>query len=280
MRFASHLGYLSPDLPLFRDSAEDPGPRAQIAFAAGLGLAGVQYPWAINRPPEEVAEVRSALMEFGLEAGCIVASPFDALTTPLWMKDDPASRNELFGYFRRALYLAGELGSRIVAVLIAGEGAIAQPTLVANLRSAGDLASAVGVTIGIEPMIVFPGMLLRSMADAISLIRAVDHPAVKLIFDTGHVVDMGEDVLAQFAVAFDDVCLLQFADMPGRVEPGAGDGAIDFVALTAEAARRGYDGLIELEHGWAEPGRAGETRGIALLRGIDRSAAVAVGVNS
>ena len=43
LRYASHLGYRSPETPLFACSARDSGPLAQVDFAAELGLAGVQY---------------------------------------------------------------------------------------------------------------------------------------------------------------------------------------------------------------------------------------------
>jgi hydroxypyruvate isomerase len=134
----------------------------------------------------------------------------------------------------------------------------------------GDLAAETGVTVGVEPMISLPGMLLRTFAEGVELVRAVHHPAVQLIFDTGHVTAMGDPLTASFIAAYDDICRLQLADMPGRVEPGSGQ--IDFVPLLAHAIRQGYSGLVDLEHDWATPGEAAERRGIGQLAAIDAAA--------
>src|SRR3546814_12028213 len=63
-----------------------------------------------------------------------------------------------------------------------------------NLRQAADLAARGEVTLGIEPMVAVPGMLLQSAYSAADLVRRVNHPAVGLIFTTGHVADLDGDV--------------------------------------------------------------------------------------
>jgi len=61
LRLASHLGYLSVDEPLFRDSVGSLDPVAHIEFAARIGFQGVLYPWVASRPEEEVVRVAAAL---------------------------------------------------------------------------------------------------------------------------------------------------------------------------------------------------------------------------
>src|SRR3546814_9844459 len=55
-----------------------------------------------------------------------------------------------------------------------------------NLRQAADLAARGEVTLGFEPMVAVPGMLLQSAYSAAELVSRVNHPADGLIFDTGH----------------------------------------------------------------------------------------------
>src|SRR5262249_33309451 len=121
--------------------------------------------------------------------------------------------------------------------------------------------------LAVEPMIALPDMLLRTFAEAVDLIRAAGHPALKLIFDTGHVFDMGDPVSQTYVEAYDDIALLQLADMPGRVAPGTG--AIDMVHIIVHAMRRGYSGLVDLEHGWSHPGKAAEQEGLERLAQIE-----------
>jgi hydroxypyruvate isomerase len=61
--------------------------------------------------------------------------------------------------------------------------------------------------------------------------------------------------------------LIQIADAPGRIEPGAGK--LDIVSAMAEAVRRGYSGLVDLEHLWVSPTLEGEAAGLARIRQFD-----------
>jgi hydroxypyruvate isomerase len=51
LRYAAHLGFRSPDAPLFPASAGASDPLTQIEFAASIGFAGIQDPWFATRPP-------------------------------------------------------------------------------------------------------------------------------------------------------------------------------------------------------------------------------------
>ncbi|GGC03586.1 hypothetical protein GCM10011494_22580 [Novosphingobium endophyticum] len=57
---------------------------------------------------------------------------------------------------------------------------------------------------------------------------------------------------------------VQIADMPGRVEPGAG--AIAFAPVMAALARIGRKGLVEAEFNPARAGCEGEQEALAALR--------------
>ena len=103
--------------------------------------------------------------------------------------------------------------------------------------------------------------------------RAVDRPAVRLIFDTAHVQAMDFDAAAQLESAWDAIEIVQIADHPGRNEPGTG--SVDFERLFGVLGARGYRGLVELEHGWRAPGAESERRGIATLQRLDAIAAAA-----
>src|SRR3546814_19249054 len=113
-------------------------------------------------------------------------------------------------------------------------------------------------------------MLLQSAYSAAELVSRVNHPAVGLIFDTGHVSAMDGDVLKAQRELEHVVCAYQLADMPDRVEPGSG--GLDFVPLLTRLISRGHHGLVELEHGWSEAAAATETSGIERLSETDGKA--------
>jgi hydroxypyruvate isomerase len=218
--------------------------------------------------------VKAALQETGLECGCIVATPRAAVMESLWVADGADAQARLLDHVTTSLWVAKELGSSSLAVLLRGDGQTAvnvqRRRAIDRLRTTADLAATAGISLAIEPMIVLPDMLLRNFADGVEFIRSVAHPAVKLIFDTGHVTQMGDPLLPTYIEAYDDIGTLQLADMPGRVEPGAGE--INFVPLLAHAIHRGYSGLVDLEYHWSEAGEGGERRGIEALAAIDAEA--------
>jgi hydroxypyruvate isomerase len=252
-------------------------PVAHTEFAAGLGFGGVLYPWATQRPTTEVQAVASATRKHGLTGGCIVFAPLAVALTPVWVTTDAAVRTQLLGHVDHACRLAEILRSRVIAVIVKGESgrsAVEQlDALVLNLRWAAEQVQQFGCTLGLEPLAGIDDMLPRSYAEGHAVIKRVSHPNAKLIFDTGHAELLDGLTVQLFREVYDEVCLLQLSDQPGRVEPGAG--RIDFVSLLVDARRRGYSGLIELEHGWSEAGEAGEALGLLRLREIDAIAGAA-----
>lgn len=274
LRYAPHLGYLSP-VPQFVQSVGSSDPYDHARFARDQGFAGLFHPWAGSAAPQQLDQFRKGLDEFQLEGGTLAYAPIEEALKPFWVSADGADRDRLMDFVASSVALAGTVGSRTIAVLVMaaeGVGTAAQLDNAAeNLRRAADIAARGDVTLGIEPMIVVPGMLLQSAYSAAELISRVDHPAVGLIFDTGHISDMDGDVLKAQQELEDLVCAYQLADMPGRTEPGSG--SLDFVPLLARLIGQGHRGLVELEHGWSDDAAATELDGIERLRAIDARAA-------
>lgn len=270
LRYAPHLGYAPPDKLLFRELA-GPNRENHVRFAAQQGMAGVLYPWAADSPPEERESVRIALQQTNLQCSCIVSVPFSAILDPIWVSGSISAKPDWRQYLQRSIQVAKDLGSGCLAVLIRADPEQSRPhqirTATDRLRQAADIAASHGLILCVEPMIALPDMLLRTFGEGVDLVRSAAHPALKLIFDTGHVFQMGDPVSTTYIEAYDDIALLQLADMPGRVEPGAG--TIDMVQIIAYAIRRGYRGLVDLEHGWSDPSPSGEQEGLSRLAQIE-----------
>jgi hydroxypyruvate isomerase len=276
LRYAPHLGYRPPFQPLFAATVGSDDPVAHVKFAAEQGFAGVLYAAARARPPEEQQRVGAALAAHGMEAGCILYTTFDQLRNTSWGTDSAEARAWIAAELGQAIAAAQRVGARRLAVL--GGADPQRPrdqqlaALVRNLRHAGDIAARAGVTLCLETLSrkAIPDMLLQHMPDALAAVRAADHPAVQLIFDTSHVQIMDGDLLFHLEQAWDHVAIVQLADNPGRIEPGSGE--INFETVLRWLARRGYRGLVELEYGWQVPGAESERRGLETLRRLDAAA--------
>lgn len=276
LRYAPHLGYRPPFEPLFAATVGSHDPLAQIAFAADQGFAGVLYAAGRSRPVAEQQRVGEALAAQGMEAGCLLYTSFDQLRNTSWATDSDEARRWIASEVQQAIETARRIGARRLAVLggadpqqpLAGQHA----AFIENLRRAADIAAHAGITLCLETLsrTSIPDMLLGHMPDAVAVVRAVDHPAVRLIFDTSHVQIMDGDLLVHLGQAWDHVEIVQLADHPGRLEPGTGE--IDFERVLRFLAQRGYAGLVELEHGWQVPGALSERRGLERLRQLDAAA--------
>lgn len=274
LRWAPHTGVRPDDrTPLFRHLAGD-DPVDHIRFGAAQGMAGILDVWAPDRPPAQISAIAATLAETGLESGCVVSLPLARFMMPLWVSESGESLAELTEHIDRSLRVAGELGSRALAVVLFEDGETApaqqRQRAIERLRRQADTAFRQGVTLAIEPIGGLPRMLLRSFDEAIDLVRQAAHPGVKLMFDTAHVTAMGANLVESYVEAFDDIAVLQLSDMPGFVEPGAGE--LDMVGLLGNAIAKGFSGLVELECFWSEPGAEGERLGLDRLREVDSRA--------
>ncbi len=92
-------------------------------------------------------------------------------------------------------------------------------------RELGRLADEAEIDFVIEPLntvVDHPGYVLHHSRDAFQLIRAIDHPRVRLLYDIYHMATMGESVLTDLQENIDMIGYIHVADAPGRHEPGSG----------------------------------------------------------
>jgi hydroxypyruvate isomerase len=90
-----------------------------------------------------------------------------------------------------------------------------------------------------------PGVPFGKAADTLALVKAVDHPRVRMMLDLYH-AQIGEGNLIELiGKAFPYLGEVQVADVPGRCEPGTGE--INYPAIAAVLRKHGYDGTVDLE---------------------------------
>jgi hydroxypyruvate isomerase len=282
LRFTSHLGYRPPFRMQFAHTVGSSDAVAHVELAAKLGMAGVLYPWAMSRAKSEVDAVGKTLEEHGLVTSAIVGVPAAEVGTGLWTDPSRNVEAQLERHTRLACRIANGLGSGVIAALVCDPDP--EPDLrlglevaAARLSRMADIAADHGLLIGIEPMVSVPTSIIRTTQGAVELVEASGHEAVGIVFDTGHVAGMGDDLRAAFDAAYDHMVIAQLADWPGRVEPTAA--TLDLVSIGAELVRRGWHGLVDLEHGWASDTPEGEAAGLGRIERFDAAIqrAVAVG---
>jgi hydroxypyruvate isomerase len=272
LRFAPHIGLTSLDTPLFKDSAGSIDPVVQIDYIASLGFAGIEDNLFKLRSANEQERIGAALSRHDLEMGCFVGNA-DAWNAPLWGRSDDDARAKLTADLASSVDAAQRVGGRYLTTISGRDPAVPlwlqHQMMVENLKRLAPVAEKAGLIFGIEPTNEqgFPGMLVHHVADAYAIVKAVDSPAVRLVFDAFHVQVMDGDLIRNLDRTYDAIGIVQIADNPDRLEPGTGE--INFVNLFRHLVAKGYDGLVELEHANSIAGIAGEQSSLEMLRAIN-----------
>ena len=117
-----------------------------------------------------------------------------------------------------------------------------------NLKHASDVAEKSGVNIVIEPidLIENPTIFLTSVHEGFEIVRAVNRPNVKVLYDFYHEQRGGGNLIEKLEQNIDWVGLVHIADVPGRHEPGTGE--IDYANVYRSLGRLRYTRFIGMEY--------------------------------
>jgi hydroxypyruvate isomerase len=117
-----------------------------------------------------------------------------------------------------------------------------------NLKRASDVAAESGTNIVIEPidLIENPTIFLTTVSDGFEIVRAVNRPNVKVLYDFYHEQRGGGNLIEKLEKNIDWVALIHIADVPGRHEPGTGE--IDYTNIYRSLGNLNYNGFIAMEY--------------------------------
>lgn len=213
----------------------------RIRAAADDGVTAVEM-WGWRE--HDLSAIGRALAQTSTTLTALVTDPLSRLV-------DPEAAGVWLGDLGESVAVAADLGAPYL-VVIAGDALPAVPrehqhlAVLDALRRAADIVSATPVTLLLEPLnSVFTRSYLDRTAEAVELVRAVDSPSVRVLYDLYHSLVMGEDARATLTGRMDRVAHIQFADLPARSQPGTG--TVDWPAMCALLRELGYAGRIGLE---------------------------------
>ena len=209
---------------------------------AALGYdAAETYKWK----DLDLDEVRRTLDETGVELLSMCTTEF-RLT-------DPAYRTLWLEGLRESCIAANKLGvRRLITQVGADTGAPREEqhaSIVAGLKAAAPILDEYGVTIMIEPLNTYvnhPGYYLWSAVEAFEIIREVDHPLVKVIYDIYHQQVMEGNIIPNITANLDCIAHLHAAGHPGRNELQYGEN--DYRVIMRAVDQAGYTGAMGLEY--------------------------------
>jgi hydroxypyruvate isomerase len=212
----------------------------RLEYVADLGFGAFEFYEREGKDMNITLALKSALR---LEVAAFVGSAAAAA--------DPSQRQQFIDDVSRAAALAIDLscsnlivhsGPALPNLSYADQRAI----LVETLSAAAEVANDADVTLVLEPVNRHdhPGTFLSSSDEGFAIVREVNSPGVRLLFDAYH-QQISEGNLSQRIIAnLDMIGHIHVADVPGRHEPGTGEINYEHIfGLLREHNYRGYVGL-------------------------------------
>ena len=148
--------------------------------------------------PVQTQAVKSELQQWGMrnviETGARFLLDTQRKHFPTLLSSHSADRQRRIGYLKYCIDLAAELNSDCVSLWsgISDDQVELEhglERLAHSLQPVLDHAAAAGVVIGFEPE---PGMFIDTMSSFFRLLSWIDHPALKVTMDLGHLFCQGE----------------------------------------------------------------------------------------
>ena len=226
-------------------------------FARSLGYEGLEVaPFTLADSAEQVspqrrAELRRQAESRGVEVlglhWLLVKPPGLYITHP-----DATVRRRTADYFRQLVDLCADLGGKVMVIgspkqrsLLPGvtrDQALAYAVEV--FRPSLDPAACRGVTLAFEPLGPAETDFVNTVAEAIELVRQINHPAFRLNIDVKAMSSEPRPVPDVVRAAKGHVAHVQVND-PNLLGPGMGD--VKYEPIIAALREIGYDGWLSVE---------------------------------
>jgi D-psicose/D-tagatose/L-ribulose 3-epimerase len=233
---------------LWSTDVSEPSYDAVFERLQQLGFDGVEIP-IFDREVDKYAELGERLERLGLERLAVAVRGGDE--NPI--SADPAERANAVAATKAnldsaaalgATLLCGPLGAPLGVFSGAGPTAEEKARSVEYLREVGAHADERGVTIALEYLNRFEMYLTNSAADLAALVREVDQPRVRMMYDTFH-AHIEEKDPREALRSCADVLVHVHVSENDRSTPGTGQ--VDWDATFDGLREIGYDEWIVVE---------------------------------
>jgi hydroxypyruvate isomerase len=225
----------------------------KLAKAAEAGIQSVELVSEhVSWPDADVERYKSLAQSYGLGMDALL-SQTDWVHRPVSMVN-PAHREAFLKDVRDAIVWAKKLNVPQVIVLSGNE----QPgmtreaqhsSMVESGKRAAEIAKDADIKLILENLnsrVNHKGYFLTSAKAALQVVKEVDSPHFRLLFDIYHEHVQNGNVIPAIAEAVSYVSVFHVADAPGRHDPGTGEMKWDDIYRAIGKAQ--YAGYIALEY--------------------------------
>jgi len=245
----------------------------QLRWMHDQGFRSLEDNGMRGRPVAEQERIGKELARLGMRMGVFVLNPETAWTTT-FAAGEASFRESFLKDVDASIEVAKRVNAKWATVVMGTVAPRLEPEYqtangVEILRAAAERLERAGLVMVLEPLNRrdHPNLFLTRIPQAFQICRAVDSPSCKILFDIYHQQITEGNLIPNFDAAWSEVAYVQVGDNPGRKEPTTGE--INYANVFAHLKRKGFTGVVGMEHGNSKPGPDGEMAVVAAYRAVD-----------
>ena len=266
-----NLNY-APHFGMFRESAPG-GPLNELDFMAEQGFKSMEDNGMKGRTVEMQNQIASKMQQHGMTMGVFVAHTI-YWTEPNLTSGNKDKRAEFLKEIEESVEVAKRVNAKWMTVVpgfvdLRKDMGYQTANVVESLKQACDILEPHGLTMVLEPLNKrdHPGLFLSEAGQAYEVCKAVDSPSCKILFDIYHQQITEGNLIPNIDAAWEEIAYFQVGDNPGRKEPTTGE--INYLNVFKHIHSKGFNGVVGMEHGNSQSGKAGEMAVIEAYRKSD-----------
>ncbi|MAH82222.1 MAG: xylose isomerase [Flavobacteriaceae bacterium] len=266
LNYAPHIG-------MFRNHAGE-NPIDQLNFMADQGFVAFEDNDMRIRDIKLQNEMAETMTKRNIQMGVFVAHKI-YWNKPNLASGDQSMREEFLNYIKKSITVAKRVNAKWMTVVpghvdLSQNLAFQTAHVVESLKQASALLEPHGIIMVLEPLNFrdHPGLFLTESPQAYEICKSVNSPSCKILFDIYHQQIQEGNLIPNIEKCWDEIGYFQIGDNPGRNEPTTGE--INYKNIFKYIHKKGFDGILGMEHGNSIKGKKGELDVIEAYRSVDQ----------
>ena len=266
-----NLNY-APHFGMFKHSAGE-DLIDQLNFMADEGFTAFEDNNLKKRSISDQNKIASTLTKRNLRMGVFVAHSI------YWKEPNLASgnidkREEFLKEIRESVEVAKRVNAKWMTVVpgykdLRLKDSYQQTNVIDSLKYACDILEPHDLTMVLEPLNFrnHPGLFLTESPQAFEICKAINSKSCKILFDIYHQQIQEGNLIPNIDLCWDEISYFQIGDNPGRNEPTTGE--INYKNIFKFIYKKGFKGILGMEHGNSIKGKIGEKQLIESYKSVD-----------
>lgn len=245
----------------------------QLNFMADNGFKAFEDNGMKNRSISMQEKIGSTLNKRNMSMGVFVAHKI------YWNEPNLASgnknkREEFLKHITESVNVAKRVNAKWMTVVPGHKDlrlnlSFQESNVIDTLKFACDILEKHNLVMVLEPLNFrdHPGLFLTESPQAYRICKAVNSKSCKILFDIYHQQIQEGNLIPNIEKCWSEIEYFQIGDNPGRKEPTTGE--INYKNVFKYIHKKGYKGILGMEHGNSISGITGEKKLITSYQEVD-----------